>query len=108
MSRKSHARRRTMVRLHGLQDGVCAHCREPVEPPPATPRRLLKPADPSLDHVKPRSKGGTYAIINLLLSHRSCNIARGDEPIGEGAREVWRSNLVKLGYDPQVKDADRA
>jgi uncharacterized Zn-finger protein len=33
---------------------------------------------PSLDHVTPRSKGGTHAPSNLLTAHRWCNSVRSD------------------------------
>lgn len=33
---------------------------------------------PSLDHVTPRSKGGTHESSNLRTAHRWCNAVRGD------------------------------
>lgn len=35
----------------------------------------------SVEHIKPRSHGGTDALENLALSHKSCNYARGNKPI---------------------------
>lgn len=35
------------------------------------------PAAPSVDHVKPLSRGGANKTKNLLLAHRHCNTVRG-------------------------------
>lgn len=100
----SRTRRRKMAILHRLQDGLCAHCAEVVEPPPEDGRLLLRDRDPSLDHARPRSKGGMWGIHNLLLAHRKCNIYRGTAPLSDAARQVWRTNLVKLGRDPTIAE----
>ena len=34
--------------------------------------------DASLEHIKPRSKGGTDQMSNLSISHRTCNKERGN------------------------------
>jgi 5-methylcytosine-specific restriction endonuclease McrA len=34
---------------------------------------------PSLDHIKPRSLGGTHDAENLRTAHRICNSVRGAE-----------------------------
>ena len=47
---------------------VCSWCGEPI----VEPRRL------SLDHVLPLAKGGTNVNNNVVLSHRACNLLRGD------------------------------
>lgn len=56
---------------------TCQLCRKSVDP-------LLKTGDwiASLDHVIPRSKGGTHTADNLRLAHRFCNSVRraGDVP----------------------------
>jgi len=36
---------------------------------------------PSLDHVTPRSKGGTHDPSNLRTAHRWCNAVRGDSDL---------------------------
>lgn len=37
------------------------------------------PLSPSLDHVIPFAKGGTYTLDNLRLAHHSCNQERRDD-----------------------------
>jgi len=37
----------------------------------------------SIDHVVPRSQGGTNELSNLRSSHRACNYARQDRSIEE-------------------------
>lgn len=34
--------------------------------------------DATLEHIKPLSKGGTDDMANLSISHRDCNIRRGN------------------------------
>nr|DAL28224.1 MAG TPA_asm: HNH endonuclease [Caudoviricetes sp.] len=43
----------------------------------------------SVEHIKPRSQGGSDDLANLALSHRSCNSSRGDKPIDQ-----WREGIV--------------
>ena len=55
----------------------------------------------SVDHVVPRSLGGTDADDNLIPSHLPCNAARGNRapftadpepvPAGVGLSDRWRS-----------------
>ena len=37
----------------------------------------------TVDHVIPRSQGGSNDISNLKLAHKRCNEARGDTPLGK-------------------------
>ena len=39
--------------------------------------------DINVDHIKPKSKGGTSEFYNLALTHKSCNTAKGDLSAGE-------------------------
>jgi len=41
----------------------------------------------TLDHVLPRSRGGTNTLDNLVLAHQFCNSVRGDDDF-ETARRV--------------------
>ena len=36
-----------------------------------------------LDHIVPRSRGGTDRVSNLAVSCQRCNIAKGNQPVGE-------------------------
>lgn len=36
------------------------------------------PIGPTVEHLTPISAGGTNALDNLRLAHRSCNLSRGD------------------------------
>jgi hypothetical protein len=56
------------------RDGwVCWLCEGPIDPDAPT----RSPASPTVDHVVPRSRGGTSDPDNLRLAHRRCNGARG-------------------------------
>lgn len=57
------------------RDGwVCQICMEPV----ARDAHYLSDWFPSLDHIVPRSQGGTHDPANLRTAHRWCNSVRGD------------------------------
>jgi len=73
-------------RLFGAQDGMCAWCKSPLD----------SPQDGDLDRIVPGKDGGTYAIVNLVLSCRTCNLNHGIDlrhgraidrchPVAEGA-----------------------
>ncbi len=41
-----------------------------------------QPLGVTIDHIKPRSKGGGDGLNNLRLAHKMCNIRRGNKEIG--------------------------
>lgn len=58
------------------RDGlVCQICLEPCDPNAESSSDWY----PSLDHIVPRSKGGSHNLENLRTAHRWCNAVRGDE-----------------------------
>ena len=63
-------------RLFWRDNGLCQICLTPLD-------RTLKYPDPmsfSIDHLIPRSQGGTHAFDNLRIAHLLCNSQRGDKP----------------------------
>lgn len=52
--------------LYEKQKGLCAFC-----------GRDLREADAQVDHIKPKSRGGSNRPRNLQLFHPSCNNAKG-------------------------------
>ena len=71
--------RRPELYIH--QDGECAGCKEKL------PERLL-----AVDHVKPRSKGGSDELANLQLLCSYCNSVKG-----RGSMDSLRSKLRERG-----------
>lgn len=63
-----------------------------VELPRTSPRGL------SIDHVVPRSKGGSNALANLRPAHLRCNISRGNRPPAHQGRQTEH---VDAFYTPQ-------
>jgi 5-methylcytosine-specific restriction endonuclease McrA len=51
--------------------------------------RYIEVEDRSVDHVIPRSKGGTNELINLRPCHQRCNSRRGDKDV-----EAYRSTIT--------------
>lgn len=59
-----------------MRDGDnCWICGEPMR---FAPGNGLDPEFATLDHVIPKSRGGTAALSNLKLAHGRCNLARGN------------------------------
>ena len=61
------------------QQGLCALCGEQMpqtrwDTPHAT---VWKKMRPTIDHIRPRSKGGGDAPENLQLAHAVCNKRKG-------------------------------
>lgn len=87
-----------MRRLWELQDGRCAHCDGQMPKPDNCRERgeMETALAPTLDHVIPRSRGGSHGLRNLVLAHRECNGARGDGKLPRRAYVVFRRNLERL------------
>ena len=58
---------------------VCWLCGQPID---LTASRM-SPGGFSVDHVVPRSKGGTHDLANLRPAHRRCNTRRQDKPASQ-------------------------
>lgn len=70
--------------LWQAQAGKCALCGEAMpahrfETPHA---RVWAKRRPTLDHIRPRAKGGTDAPENIQLAHAACNTAKGSDWAG--------------------------
>lgn len=84
------ARRRAIASL----DHMCAICHRPIDI--ALP--AFHPMAVEVDHIVPRSRGGSYyALDNLQLTHSKCNRQKGakmaeDYPEGEVINYVPLSN----------------
>lgn len=59
----------------------------------------------TLDHVVPRSKGGTWDLTNLRLAHYQCNGLRGDKTAEPHPR--WLADQAKRTAAATI-DADNA
>lgn len=61
------------------RDGVnCYICGNPMNF-----ESLRRKTGATIDHVIPKSKGGSNKLSNLRLAHRRCNEAKADKLIGE-------------------------
>jgi 5-methylcytosine-specific restriction endonuclease McrA len=49
-------------------------------------------ADVSLEHIRPRSRGGSDDMSNLGITHRACNTKRGSRSIEAARRAVALAN----------------
>jgi 5-methylcytosine-specific restriction endonuclease McrA len=76
-----------------IRDGfACAYC-----------GRSLKdaaPADITLDHLLPRSAGGSNDATNLVTACRSCNSSRQDKPWVDYATGGARDRIEQLRHSP--------
>ncbi len=62
--------------LFQRQKGHCAICGDELKLSNSNP---LHPNAISIDHIIPRSLGGSNFLHNLRVVHRRCNIARGND-----------------------------
>ncbi len=62
------------IKIYERDGWMCGICEHPVDPEMKWP----DPRSPSLDHVKPLSKGGHHIESNVQLAHLECNVSKGD------------------------------
>lgn len=75
-SRRFKVERVTRLSIYEADNWTCWLCDKPVD-------RAAGPNEdfaPSLDHVIPRSRGGSHQRANLRTAHRLCNALRQDKP----------------------------
>ena len=86
-------------RLFQLQGGVCFLCERPFS--------LSRPA--TIEHLVPRSRGGSNHPDNLALTHAKCNQKRDCHSVIEAItfftnpdiRPYWKRYIV-TGYLPRI------
>lgn len=62
--------------------------------------RHAAPADITLDHLLPRSAGGSNVATNLATACRSCNSSRGAKPWLDYATGGARDRIEQLRHEP--------
>lgn len=80
-SMKETARRKA---VHKKSKGLCTYC-----------HKRLKVSQTTIDHIIPRSKGGSNTMSNLAACCYNCNQAKGDRTVAE-----WIEDL-KVAEPPQ-------
>lgn len=70
--------------------------------------RHAAPADVTLDHLLPRSAGGTNEAVNLVTCCRTCNSSRGSKPWLDYASGGARDRIEQLRHEPLNLDLARA
>lgn len=82
INRPNSKRRREVGEwLHFLQNGKCFLCGMTIGKMNDWSSVHMDPKRPTIDHVKPRSRGGGNEATNLVLVHESCNVAKGSRPM---------------------------
>lgn len=84
-------RQRAIIRfaVFDRDGGRCAYCKRSVTFDPEVTRRDTSIRPGTMDHLRPRSKGGGYTIDNLVLACGTCNNARGVLP--HKSFKLWRA-----------------
>lgn len=97
MGKTAEYKRRKIIRLYEQQEGLCFYCKSPMalEPRPADGKVASNLA--TIEHLTPRSRGGTLRDSNTVAACYQCNNDRGDGRIsqhmrakGPQARVVWQ------------------
>ena len=88
------ARRNTIDRLRERDGSLCHLCLHPLWFD--CPKRKLDDLAPSIDHILPKSMGGTNTLKNLKLAHRVCNGGRKNIPVWEYKESLDSSYKGKI------------
>ena len=93
--------RKVAEHLHSWGETVCPICELPID----VALRHPHPESAQVDHVVPRSSGGSHTWANVRLTHRQCNMERSDGTIPEPppvlARFLLRRALERAS-DPEA------
>lgn len=81
--------------LYGRQDGNCAACGE----------HQPTKANLAIDHIVPKSKGGTDDIGNLQLLCTRCNSVKGDRPMEYLVAQLLRMGVIDESDAEQMRNA---
>jgi 5-methylcytosine-specific restriction endonuclease McrA len=76
MEKNSAVKRRRFLQLFRKQKGLCAICGHAMDLDKKGPRAG------NLDHILPKSLGGSNRIENLRATHKYCNQQRGRDMSG--------------------------
>ncbi len=71
---------------------ICPYCDLPIN--------KENERDWNVDHIVPKSKGGTTEIENLTICHRQCNTIKGDND-GNWIFEIKKEKELKLNIQKQ-------
>jgi 5-methylcytosine-specific restriction endonuclease McrA len=80
-------KKRKRAKLWENQNGLCDECGKKMLNRERLPMDANHPDDATLDHIQPKSKGGTNNIKNLRLVCYSCNFLKSDK---------WEPTLLEL------------
>lgn len=72
---------RIRAKKYGEQNGLCAICAKPMQLRAGDSNGFRNEQAATLDHILPKSLGGTAKQSNLRLVHKHCNRRRGNAPI---------------------------
>lgn len=50
--------------------------------------RYPDPLSPTVEHLVPRSRGGSDDLSNLRVAHHTCNVRKGNRPKNKESRPV--------------------
>lgn len=85
--------RRMLLRLSEAQNHRCCYCGTDTWHPNINMGETIiiksKRTRATLEHVLPRSKGGTYGMYNLVMACNECNIVRGNRPVENFLQSIY-------------------
>ena len=68
-----------VTKLFLMQGGKCYLCGNEMKlPRDFSERKVRDPLEATIDHIVPRSHGGTYRKENIKAAHRECNRRKGN------------------------------
>lgn len=79
--------REYLARLFGA---TCHLCEQPID----MTLPVEHPGAPQIDHLTPKSAGGSYTWGNVALAHRTCNSSKNDLRAGVREPAIYRQKLA--------------
>lgn len=99
-TKAKHHKRHTIADIFGWE---CFYCGKPIRCVVCHPDTSIRSVA-TLDHLIPRSKGGTFAYSNLVLSCPKCNRKKGDKIIKLTERQRMLQAFGALRRSEQWKE----
>lgn len=89
-------------RLWRKQSGKCCYCGDPTHLPRYN-QKELKSNNATIEHLTPKSKGGSDDILNLKMACHKCNLVRGTMDVTEFYEIAQNKTFLNKLYKEKIE-----